>query len=148
MLDSAGAQGEALFMFEATLPYPAIDPVLIHIGPLAIRWYAIPYIAGLLLGWGYILRLLAVRGHERYKAILILTKPVHASKIDIKAIVICNSIIPVIRTIEFPGEFSNNASDIYLSRNISPNIGRKISKDIKLTPIYPNNIRLKIFKII
>jgi phosphatidylglycerol:prolipoprotein diacylglycerol transferase len=45
-------------MFEAALPFPNIDPVLIHIGPLAIRWYALAYIAGLLLGWSYILRLL------------------------------------------------------------------------------------------
>lgn len=36
------------------LPFPAIDPVLIQIGPLAIRWYALAYIAGLLLGWRYV----------------------------------------------------------------------------------------------
>jgi phosphatidylglycerol---prolipoprotein diacylglyceryl transferase len=36
-----------------TIPYPAIDPVLIEIGPFAIRWYALAYIAGLLLGWRY-----------------------------------------------------------------------------------------------
>jgi phosphatidylglycerol---prolipoprotein diacylglyceryl transferase len=45
-------------MFEAVLPFPNIDPVLVRIGPLAIRWYALAYIAGLLLGWSYILRLL------------------------------------------------------------------------------------------
>jgi phosphatidylglycerol:prolipoprotein diacylglycerol transferase len=28
-----------------------IDPVLVEIGPLVIRWYALAYIAGLLLGW-------------------------------------------------------------------------------------------------
>lgn len=33
------------------LPYPVIDPVLINIGPLPIRWYALAYIAGLVLGW-------------------------------------------------------------------------------------------------
>src|SRR5215218_9141469 len=32
------------------LPFPAIDPVLISVGPLAIRWYALAYIAGILLG--------------------------------------------------------------------------------------------------
>jgi phosphatidylglycerol:prolipoprotein diacylglycerol transferase len=47
-------------MFEAVLPYPHIDPVLIHLGPLAIRWYALAYIAGLLLGWWYLLRLLRI----------------------------------------------------------------------------------------
>ena len=35
------------------LPFPTIDPVLIAIGPFAIRWYALAYIAGLLLGWLY-----------------------------------------------------------------------------------------------
>lgn len=36
-----------------TLTYPAIDPVLVQIGPLSIRWYALSYIAGILLGWWY-----------------------------------------------------------------------------------------------
>ncbi len=35
------------------LPFPAIDPVLIAIGPLQIRWYALAYIFGILLGWLY-----------------------------------------------------------------------------------------------
>jgi phosphatidylglycerol---prolipoprotein diacylglyceryl transferase len=35
------------------IPYPNIDPVLIEIGPFAIRWYALAYIAGLLMGWRY-----------------------------------------------------------------------------------------------
>jgi len=33
------------------LPYPQIDPVLIQLGPFAIRWYALAYIAGLVIGW-------------------------------------------------------------------------------------------------
>ncbi|WP_454684513.1 prolipoprotein diacylglyceryl transferase [Ancylobacter moscoviensis] len=33
------------------LPFPSIDPVLIELGPFAIRWYALAYIAGLLFGW-------------------------------------------------------------------------------------------------
>ena len=36
-----------------SLPFPAIDPVLISIGPFAIRWYALAYIFGILLGWLY-----------------------------------------------------------------------------------------------
>lgn len=36
------------------LTFPAIDPVLLHIGPLAIRWYALAYVAGILLGWLYV----------------------------------------------------------------------------------------------
>ena len=46
-------------LYEALLPYPKIDPVLVHIGPLAIRWYALAYIAGLLLGWWLILKEIA-----------------------------------------------------------------------------------------
>ena len=39
-------------MILATLPFPNIDPVLIHIyGAIAIRWYALSYIAGLMFGW-------------------------------------------------------------------------------------------------
>jgi len=33
------------------LAFPHFDPVLIHIGPLSIRWYALAYITGLVLGW-------------------------------------------------------------------------------------------------
>lgn len=36
------------------LTYPDIDPVLIQLGPLAIRWYSLAYIGGLLLGWALI----------------------------------------------------------------------------------------------
>ena len=39
-------------MLAAVIPYPRIDPVLLHIvGPFDIRWYALAYLAGLLLGW-------------------------------------------------------------------------------------------------
>ncbi len=38
-----------------SLAFPAIDPVAIAIGPLAIRWYALAYIAGLIIGWRYTL---------------------------------------------------------------------------------------------
>ena len=33
------------------IPFPAIDPVAISLGPVAIRWYALAYIVGLLIGW-------------------------------------------------------------------------------------------------
>jgi phosphatidylglycerol:prolipoprotein diacylglycerol transferase len=36
-----------------SLAFPSIDPVMISIGPLPIRWYALAYIAGLVLGWAY-----------------------------------------------------------------------------------------------
>lgn len=42
----------------AVIPFPDIDPVLIQIGPVAIRWYSLSYVAGLLGAWWFILRLL------------------------------------------------------------------------------------------
>jgi phosphatidylglycerol:prolipoprotein diacylglycerol transferase len=44
------------------LPFPAIDPIAVEIGPFAIRWYALAYIAGLIGGWFYARRL---AGEER-----------------------------------------------------------------------------------
>jgi phosphatidylglycerol:prolipoprotein diacylglycerol transferase len=35
------------------LPFPAINPVLISIGPFAVRWYALAYISGIIGGWFY-----------------------------------------------------------------------------------------------
>lgn len=35
------------------LPFPAIDPVIIEIGPFALRWYALAYIVGIILAWRY-----------------------------------------------------------------------------------------------
>jgi len=44
-------------MHTAGLPFPHIDPVAIHIwGSFGIRWYAISYITGLLLGWWWLAR--------------------------------------------------------------------------------------------
>jgi len=43
--------------------FPDIDPVVhlgpiaLQVGPLAIRWYALAYVAGILLGWRYAVRL-------------------------------------------------------------------------------------------
>ncbi len=36
------------------LMFPQIDPVALHLGPLAIHWYALAYICGLLGGWSYL----------------------------------------------------------------------------------------------
>jgi phosphatidylglycerol:prolipoprotein diacylglycerol transferase len=41
----------------APLQFPNIDPNLIKIGPFAIRWYALAYIVGLVLGWQLLRRL-------------------------------------------------------------------------------------------
>lgn len=41
------------------LVFPHIDPIAIEIGPFAVRWYALAYIAGILLGWRYAILLAA-----------------------------------------------------------------------------------------
>lgn len=46
-----------MFSVLAALPFPAIDPVLVQFGPFAIRWYALAYIAGLLIGWRVMLQI-------------------------------------------------------------------------------------------
>ena len=40
-----------------SLPFPVIDPVALEIGPIAIRWYGLAYVAGLLLGYAYAKRI-------------------------------------------------------------------------------------------
>jgi phosphatidylglycerol:prolipoprotein diacylglycerol transferase len=42
------------------IPFPFADPgapIAFAVGPFAIRWYALAYIAGLIIGWRYCLRL-------------------------------------------------------------------------------------------
>ena len=41
------------------LAFPDFDPVAISIGPFAIKWYGLSYLAGLIIGWFYIRRLLS-----------------------------------------------------------------------------------------
>ncbi len=36
---------------------PVIDPIMVSFGPVAIRWYAMSYVAGILLGWWLVHRL-------------------------------------------------------------------------------------------
>jgi len=35
------------------IAFPVFDPIAISIGPIAIRWYALAYITGIVLGWVY-----------------------------------------------------------------------------------------------
>jgi phosphatidylglycerol:prolipoprotein diacylglycerol transferase len=42
----------------ALLPFPNIDPVAFSIGPLAVHWYGLAYVAGILFGWLYARRLI------------------------------------------------------------------------------------------
>jgi phosphatidylglycerol:prolipoprotein diacylglycerol transferase len=51
------------------IPFPEIDPVIVQFGGLAIRWYGLAYVVGLLLGWRYCLRLA--------------TRPPHLATVDI-----------------------------------------------------------------
>jgi phosphatidylglycerol---prolipoprotein diacylglyceryl transferase len=39
-----------------------LDPILVAVGPLAIRWYSLAYIVGILLGWWYMLKLIKQPG--------------------------------------------------------------------------------------
>lgn len=43
------------------IPYPAIDPVLIEFGPIAVRWYGLAYMFGLLFAWLYVRSMLRNR---------------------------------------------------------------------------------------
>ena len=64
----AGLAFADLTSLRAAVPFPDIDPALITIGPFdlgfvtigpfPIRWYALAYIAGLVLGWRYIIQLI------------------------------------------------------------------------------------------
>ncbi|TIM56243.1 MAG: prolipoprotein diacylglyceryl transferase, partial [Mesorhizobium sp.] len=39
---------EYLMLPLAALPFPNIDPVIVQIGPLAVHWYGVGYIVGIL----------------------------------------------------------------------------------------------------
>lgn len=41
----------------ASLPFPNVDPILVQVGPLAVHWYGIGYIVGILFAWWYAKRL-------------------------------------------------------------------------------------------
>ncbi|UUP16339.1 prolipoprotein diacylglyceryl transferase [Nitratireductor thuwali] len=43
----------------AALPFPQIDPVIFQVGPLAVHWYGLGYVVGILFGWWYAKRLVA-----------------------------------------------------------------------------------------
>jgi phosphatidylglycerol:prolipoprotein diacylglycerol transferase len=49
---------EYLLLPLAALPFPNIDPVIVTIGPLAIHWYGVGYIVGILFAWWYARRLI------------------------------------------------------------------------------------------
>ena len=48
------------------LNFPDIDPVALSVGPVEIRWYALAYLAGFLIGWRYAMSLCK---RERFKSL-------------------------------------------------------------------------------
>lgn len=40
------------------LDFPDINPIIVSFGPLAISWYSLSYVVGILLGWFYSLKLI------------------------------------------------------------------------------------------
>jgi len=44
---------ETLLLPLAALPFPNIDPVIVQIGPVAIHWYGLGYVVGILFAWWY-----------------------------------------------------------------------------------------------
>lgn len=60
------------------IAFPMIDPVLVEVGPIVIRWYALAYIAGLVLGWRYMIWLARQAGS--------LIKPEHADEFLVWAV--------------------------------------------------------------
>lgn len=48
------------------LTFPNIDPVAIHLGPLEIRWYALAYLSGFLIGW-WIAKYICRLDNDKYR---------------------------------------------------------------------------------
>jgi len=48
-----------LSLIPGVIPFPQIDPFVFQIGGFGLRWYALAYLAGLLLGWRYVMMLTA-----------------------------------------------------------------------------------------
>jgi len=46
------------------IAFPDIDPIIFQIGPFAIRWYALAYIAGLVIGWQLMMRFARAPGSK------------------------------------------------------------------------------------
>jgi phosphatidylglycerol:prolipoprotein diacylglycerol transferase len=51
LVDFARHQAESRAMPPFALPFPAIDPIALSLGPIVIRWYALAYVGGILIAW-------------------------------------------------------------------------------------------------
>ena len=49
------------------IAFPNIDPVIVSFGPIVIRWYAVSYIAGLLIGIKYVSAFVSLPPHAMTK---------------------------------------------------------------------------------
>ncbi len=49
----------APLLIAGALPFPDIDPVIVRIGPLAVHWYGLAYVVGIVFAWWYAKRLVA-----------------------------------------------------------------------------------------
>ena len=47
--------------FLLAIPYPRIDPTAFAIGPFAVRWYALAYVAGLVFAWWHVRGIVSAR---------------------------------------------------------------------------------------
>jgi phosphatidylglycerol---prolipoprotein diacylglyceryl transferase len=59
MKKAALRQGSPPMFVLPVIPFPAVNPILISIGPFAVRWYALAYIVGIIAGWFYARALIA-----------------------------------------------------------------------------------------
>lgn len=59
MVNGATDLSDFLLLQLAALPFPDIDPVIVEVGPLAIRWYGVGYIVGILFAWWYARRMVS-----------------------------------------------------------------------------------------
>ena len=49
------------------IPFPAFDPVVVDLGPVQIRWYALAYLAGFLIGDGLVAGVRVLQAAKRMK---------------------------------------------------------------------------------
>ncbi|MFT7618143.1 MAG: phosphatidylglycerol:prolipoprotein diacylglycerol transferase [Planctomycetota bacterium] len=57
-----------MYTFFASIDFPDISPIIFELGPFALRWYALGYIAGIVLGWRYIYHLIGYKHTGMTKA--------------------------------------------------------------------------------
>jgi len=51
-----------LIALPAVIPFPDINPIIVQVGPLAIHWYGLGYVVGILFAWWYSRRLVSTPG--------------------------------------------------------------------------------------